>query len=100
MNEAEVHYQEAINTHRWGRKTHRHDRIYAFKAEESETEVEEEKPTDGQEIKALAEQLKKYAEIYTAKWASPNASEVRDKQYAWKLIPPKDNEPISKEDAH
>jgi hypothetical protein len=43
MEEAEIYYQEAINTHRWGRKVHRHDVQYAFKATNSETETKEEK---------------------------------------------------------
>ena len=40
MDEAEVYYQEAINTHRWGKKTHKQDAVYAFRTEESESEVE------------------------------------------------------------
>ena len=30
MEEAEVYYQEAINTHKWGRKTYKPDVHYAF----------------------------------------------------------------------
>jgi hypothetical protein len=40
--------------------------------------------------------LKEYAEAYTTKWGHPNASEDKDKKYAWKLIPTKDNEPSVK----
>jgi len=40
MDEAEVYYQEAINTHRSGKKTHKQDVVYAFRTEESESEVE------------------------------------------------------------
>jgi hypothetical protein len=43
MEEAEIYYQEAINTHRWGRKAYRHDVQYAFKATNSETETKEKK---------------------------------------------------------
>jgi hypothetical protein len=45
-------------------------------------------------IKALTAQLKEYAGAYTAKWENPGTS--NDKRYAWKLIPPKDNEPSEK----
>jgi hypothetical protein len=95
MDEAEVYCQEAINTHRWGKKTHKQDIVYAFRTEESEKEVEKQ-PSNTYEdiIKALTAQLKGYA--YTAKWGNPGASEVREKKYVWKLIPPKDNEPSEK----
>jgi hypothetical protein len=43
MEEAEIYYQEAINTHRWGRKAYGQDVQYAFKATNSDTETEEEK---------------------------------------------------------
>jgi hypothetical protein len=43
MEEAEIYYLEAINTHRWGIKAYRHDVHYAFKATTSEAETEEEK---------------------------------------------------------
>jgi hypothetical protein len=96
MTEAEVYYQEAINTHRWGKKAQRHDMVYACKAEESEPEEEKEKPTEAQQMLAMATKLKEYAEAYTAKWASPSTKEDRNKLYAWKLTPPKDNEPSVK----
>ena len=32
MEEAEIYYQEAINTHRRGKKAYKHDVQYAFKA--------------------------------------------------------------------
>ena len=96
MTEAEVYYQEAINTHKWGKRAQRQDTVYAFKAEETEPEEEKEKPTEAQQMLAMATQLKKYAEAYTAKWASPTTKEDRDKLYAWKLIPPKDKEPSIK----
>jgi hypothetical protein len=38
MDEVEVYYQEAINTHRWGKKTHKQDVVNAFKTEELESE--------------------------------------------------------------
>ncbi len=38
MEEAEVYYQEAINTHKWGRKTYKPDVHYAFKSTTSEDE--------------------------------------------------------------
>jgi hypothetical protein len=43
MAEAEIYYQEAINTHRWGRKAYKQDVQYAFKAVDSGAETEEEK---------------------------------------------------------
>jgi hypothetical protein len=43
MEEAETYYQEAINTHRWGRKAYRQDVHYALKATNSDTETKEEK---------------------------------------------------------
>jgi hypothetical protein len=95
MDEAEVYYQEAINTHRWGKKTHKQDVVYAFRTEESEVAKQ---PSNSYEdiIKALTAQLKEYAEAYTAKWGNPGTSEDREKKYAWKLIPPIDNEPSEK----
>jgi len=36
MEEAEIYYQEAINTHKWGRKTYKPDVHYAFKSTTSE----------------------------------------------------------------
>jgi hypothetical protein len=36
MEEAEIYYKEAMNTHRWGRKTYRPDVQYAFKSTTSE----------------------------------------------------------------
>jgi hypothetical protein len=97
MDEAEVYYQEAINTHRWGKKTHKQDVVYAFRTEESESEVAKQ-PSNSYEdiIKALTAQLKEYAAAYTAKWGNPSTSDDREKKYAWKLIPPKDNEPSEK----
>jgi hypothetical protein len=98
MEEAEGYYQEAMNTHRWERKPQKHEVVYAFKAEESEPEVERQQPRNTYEdtIKALTAQLKEYAEAYTAKWGNPNTSEEKDRKFAWKLIPPRDNEPSMK----
>ena len=69
--------------------------MYAFRTEESESEVEKQ-PSNSYEdtIKALTAQFKEYAEAYTAKWGNPGTSD--NKKYAWKLIPPKDNEPSEK----
>jgi hypothetical protein len=74
MEEAEIYYQEALNTHRWGKRTHRQETQYAFKAtsseteNEAETEVKEKLTTSGYEetIKALTTQLQ---EQITAKVA-------------------------------
>jgi len=103
MEEAEVYYQEAINTHKWGRKTYKPDVHYAFKSTTSEdesTEVErnEDKPKKYEdEIKALTAQLKEYATAYTARWSGSN--EVKpDKKYAWKRIPPKDGDPVTRKE--
>jgi hypothetical protein len=47
MEEAEIYYQEAVNTHRWGRKSYRPDVKYAFKSTTSDDEwTEEEKKKD------------------------------------------------------
>jgi len=43
MEEVEIYYQEAINTHKWGRKTHKPEVHYDFKSTTSKeewTEVE------------------------------------------------------------
>jgi hypothetical protein len=71
--------------------------VYAFRTEESESEAEKQ-PSNSYEdtIKALTAQLKEYAAAYTAKWGNPSTSDDREKKYAWKLIPPKDNEPSEK----
>jgi hypothetical protein len=60
MEEAEVYYQEAMNTYSWGRKPQKHEVVYAFRAEESEPEVERQQPRNTYEdtIKALTAQLK------------------------------------------
>ncbi len=68
------YYQEAINTHKWGRKTYKPDVHYAFKSTTSEdewTEVEKtgdesKKYEDG--IKALTAQLKEYINIEKQKF--------------------------------
>ena len=99
MEEAEIYYQEAVNTHRWGKKAHKPHVQYAFKATDSGSETEEDtrKPaaTSYEDtIKALSAQLEKYAKAYTARWSGPDQD--REKRYAWKLIPPKDGEPSTK----
>jgi hypothetical protein len=101
MEEAEVYYQEAINTHKWGRKTYKPDVHYAFKSTTSEDELTEVEKTEDKskkyqdEIKALTAQLKEYTTAYTARWSGPN--EVKsDKKYAWKRIPPKDGDPVTR----
>jgi len=95
MEEAEIYYHEAINTHKWGRKSYKPDVHYAFKSATSEdewAEVEKEKDESKKyqdEIKALTAKLKEYTTPYTSRWSGPN--EVNhDKKYAWKRIPPKD----------
>jgi hypothetical protein len=72
MEEAEIYYQEAINTHRWVKKAYRHDVQYAFKATNSETETEEEKEKPlassyEEMIKALTAQLQEQTVAYTAR---------------------------------
>jgi hypothetical protein len=99
MEEAEVYYQEAINTHRWGKKAYKPNVQYAFKATDSGSETEEEvrKPaaTSYEDtIKALSAQLEKYAKAYTARWSGPDPD--KEKRYAWKKVPPKDGEPSTK----
>ena len=99
MEEAEIYYQEAINTHKWGKKIHKPYVQYAFKATDSgsETEVEVTKPaaTSYEDtIKALSAQLEQYAKAYTARWSEPDPD--REKRYAWKKIPPKSGEPSTK----
>jgi len=64
MEEAEIYYKEAINTHRWGRKSYRPDVQYAFKSTTSDeewTEVEkgkDESKAYKDEIKSLTAKLK------------------------------------------
>jgi hypothetical protein len=46
MEEVEIYYKEAMNSHRWGRKTYRPDVQYAFKSTTSDdewTKVEKQK---------------------------------------------------------
>ena len=79
MDEAEIYYLEAINTHRWGRRTYRQDVQYAFRATNSETETEEEKEKSKSSnyeemIKALTAQLQEQTAAYTARWSGLNAS--------------------------
>jgi hypothetical protein len=96
MDEAEIYYLEAINTHRWGRRTYRQDVQYAFRATNSETETEEEKEKSKSNnyeemIKALTVQLQEQTAAYTARWSGTNANSQQDmdKRYAWKRVPPK-----------
>jgi hypothetical protein len=93
MDDAEIYYQEAINTHKWGRKAQRQEVQYAFEAVESEVETEVEKEKSKVQsyedtIKALTTQLQEYATAYTAKW-SESSQENLDKKWAWKRTPPK-----------
>jgi hypothetical protein len=100
MDDAEIYYQEAINTHKWGKKAHRQEVQYAFEAVESEVETEVEKEKTKVQsyedtIKALTTQLQEYATAYTAKW-SELSQENLDKKWAWKRTPPKVGEPSCK----
>ena len=100
MDDAEIYYQEAINTHKWGRKAHKQEVQYAFEAVESEVEREVEKEKSKVQsyedtIKALTTQLQEYATAYTAKW-SESSQENLDKKWAWKRTPPKVGEPSCK----
>jgi hypothetical protein len=77
MEDAEIYYQEAINTHKWGRRANRQEVQYAFKAVDSgtETEVEKDKPKEEsyeETIKALTAQLQEYTTAYTASWSGFN----------------------------
>jgi len=101
MEETEIYYQKAINTHKWGRKSYRPDVQYAFKSTTSDdewTEAQKEKDESKMykdEIKALTAKLKEYTTAYTSRWSGPN--EVNhDKKYSWKRIPPKDGDPTIK----
>jgi hypothetical protein len=103
MDEAEIYYLEAINTHRWGRRTYKQDVQYAFKVTNSETETEEEKEKPNNNryeemIKALTVQLQEQTAAYTARWSDSNANSQQDmdKKYAWKRVPPKSGEPSTK----
>jgi hypothetical protein len=103
MDEAEIYYLEAINTHRWGRKAYRQDVQYAFKATNSEIETKEEKekPKNNsfeEMITALTAQLQEQTAANTARWSGPNANTQQDmdKKYAWKRVPPKRGEPSTK----
>jgi hypothetical protein len=101
MEDAEIYYQEAINTHKWGRRANRQEVQYAFKAVDSgtETEVEKDKPKEEsyeETIKALTAQLQEYTTAYTASWSGFNQKPNVDSKYAWKYIPPKAGEPTMK----
>jgi hypothetical protein len=102
IEDAETYYQEAINTHRWGRKSFKPDIQYAFKSTTSDeewTQVQEnndESRSYKDEIKALTAKLKEYTTASTSRWGGPNEATNLDKKYAWKKIPPKDNEPSTK----
>jgi hypothetical protein len=78
MEDAETYYQEAINTHRWGKKSFKPDVQYAFKSTTSEdewTQVQENNDESRgykDEIKALTAQLKEYTTAYTSRWSGPN----------------------------
>jgi hypothetical protein len=103
MEEAEICYQEAINTHRLGKKAYRHDVQYTFKATNSETDCEEEKEKPQANsyevmIKALTAQLQEQKSAYTARWSGPssNSQQDMDNKYAWKRVPPKSGEPSTK----
>jgi len=83
MDEAEIYYLEAINTHRWGRRTYKQDVHYAFRATNSETETEEEKEKSKNNsyeemIKALTAQLQEQTAAYTARWSGSNANSQQD----------------------
>jgi hypothetical protein len=89
MEEAEIYCQEAINTHKWGKKAYRQDVKYAFKATNSETETKEEKEKPlvssyEEMIKALTAQLQEQTAAYTARWSGPssNSKQGMDKKYA------------------
>jgi hypothetical protein len=56
MEEAEIYYQDGINTHRWGKKAYRQDVQYAFRSTNSEDETEEEKEKPS--ISSYEEQIK------------------------------------------
>jgi len=101
MEEAEIYYQEAINTHKWGRKSYKPDVHYAFKSTTSDDErtevekAEDESKKYQDEIKALTAKLREYTTAYTARWSGPNEVNF-DKKYAWKRKPPKDGYPVTK----
>ncbi len=44
-----------------------------------------------------ADELKEYATAYTARWSGPN-EDKHDKKYAWKKIPPKDGDPVTRKE--
>jgi hypothetical protein len=101
MDDVEIYYQEANNTHKWGKKAYRKEVQYAFKAVDSgtETEVEKDKPKEEsyeETIKALTAQLQEYATAYTARWSESNQKPNLDSKYAWKHISPKAGEPVIK----
>jgi hypothetical protein len=101
MEEAEIYYKEAMNTHRRGKKTYRPDVPYAFKSTTSDdewTEVEKERNESRNyedEIKALMAKLKEYTTAHPSRWSGPNEVNM-DKKYAWKKIPPKNGDPSTK----
>jgi len=103
MEEAEIYYQEAINTHRRGKKAYKHDVQYAFKAtilrQKPKKRKRNPKINSYEEmIKALTAQLQEQTAAYTARWSGPssNSQQDMDKKYAWKRVPPKSGEPSTK----
>ncbi len=51
--------------------------------------------TESDSFKHSERQLKEYTEAYATQFKSSRSNEM-DRKYAWKLIPPKDNEPTVK----
>jgi hypothetical protein len=104
MEEAEIYYQEALNTHRWGKRTHRQEVQYAFKAisseteNEAETEVKEKLTINSYEeiIKALTAQLQEQITANVTRWSGTGSNQNMEKKYAWKRTPPKSGEPSTK----
>jgi len=101
MEEAEIYYKEAMNTHRWRKKAYRPDVQYAFKSTTSDdewTKIEKEKPesrTHEDEIRALTAKLNEYTTAFNSRWSVLNDDSM-DKKYAWKKTPPKNGEPSTK----
>lgn len=104
MEEAELFYKEAKQTHKWGKKANNIEAMYAFQATTEDDEPKEERrlrPYKEQhsELAALTAQLKTFNN--NSKWDNwdkdkDNGGKYDDQKYKWKLKPPRDGESTSK----
>jgi len=103
MDEAELYYKEAKQTHRWGKKNTKEtddEPMYAFQAYGEDGQHKSRSisrhPKSKSEIAALTAQLKQYNK--NIKWERNHAQSNKGigSKYKWKLKPPKDGESTTK----